>query len=290
LFDIPVDMLPEVYPSSHIYGTTDKDIVGFEIPICGVAGDQQASLFGQCCFDEGDLKVTYGTGCFLLMNTASKALDSSNGLITTLSCQTDKNPAYALEGSVFVGGALIQWLRDELKLIEHASDTEGIAKEVSDTNGVYFVPAFVGLGAPYWNFNAEGIITGITRGTTRAHIIRASLEGIAYQVYDVITAMQNDLKEELKMIRVDGGAVANHFLMQFQSDILSATILKPSNLEITALGAFFLGALALKLFDSLEDLKKINHIEKTYVSKISAEEKEKLISGWQKAIRKACSQ
>ena len=290
LFNIPIDTLPEVYPSSHIYGTTDKDIVGFEIPICGVAGDQQASLFGQCCFDEGDLKVTYGTGCFLLMNTASKALDSSNGLITTLSCQTDKNPAYALEGSVFVGGALIQWLRDELKLIEHASDTEDIAKEVPDSNGVYFVPAFVGLGAPYWNFNAEGMITGITRGTTRAHIIRASLEGIAYQVYDVITAMQNDLKEVLKMIRVDGGAVANNFLMQFQSDILSATILKPSNLEITALGAFFLGALALNLFDSLEDLKKINHIEKTYVSKISLEEKEKLILGWQKAIRKACSQ
>lgn len=290
LFDIPADMLPKVYPSSHIYGTTDKDIVGFEIPICGVAGDQQASLFGQCCFDEGDLKVTYGTGCFLLMNTAAKALDSNNGLITTLSCQTDQKPAYALEGSVFVGGALIQWLRDELKLIEHASDTESIAKEVTDTNGVYFVPAFVGLGAPYWNFNAEGMITGITRGTTRAHIIRASLEGIAYQVYDVISAMQNDLKEELKMIRVDGGAVANNFLMQFQSDILSATILKPSNLEITALGAFFLGALSLNLFNSLEDLKKINHIEKTYVSKISAEEKEKLISGWQKAVRKACSQ
>lgn len=288
LFQIPIEILPEVCPSSSIFGVTDKEIVGFEIPICGVAGDQQASLFGQCCFHEGDLKVTYGTGCFLLMNTGNHYLGSKNGLITSLTCQTSKQPSYALEGSVFVGGAVIQWLRDELKLIENAQETEEIAKSVPDTNGVYLVPAFVGLGAPYWNFMAEGLLTGITRGTNRAHIVRASLEAIAYQVYDVVSAMEKDLGYPIDQFHVDGGAVANSFLMQFQADVLNATIFRPENKEVTALGAFFLGALSMKVFKDLDEIKNINPISHTFYPLWSYEKRQEQLDGWQKAIRKAC--
>ncbi len=290
LFHIPLDILPEVYPSSHVYGYTDKDIMGFEIPFCAVAGDQQSALFGQCCFNTGDLKVTYGTGCFLLMNTGNQDIHSKNGLITTLNCQTENQPSYALEGSVFVGGALIQWLRDEMKLIDHASETEKIAYGEKSSNGVYIVPAFVGLGAPYWNFQAEGTITGITRGTTRAHIIRASLESIAFEVNDIIQAMLRDLSiDKIGDIKVDGGAVANNFLMAFQADILNAKILRPLNKEVTALGAFFLGGLAMKLYHSLAEIKAVNQLERSFEPTMLAEERFQKIAGWEKAIRKACT-
>ncbi len=288
LFHIPKEILPEVHPSSDIYGYTDKEILGFEIPICAVAGDQQSALFGQCCFNKSDLKVTYGTGCFLLMNTSNQALTSGNGLITTLNCQTQKDaPSYALEGSVFVGGAVVQWLRDELKIIQTAAETEEIARSVKDSNGVYVVPAFVGLGAPYWNFNAEGLVTGITRGTNKAHLVRASLESIAYEVSDVVHAMEEDLNYPLSQMKVDGGAVANDFLMEFQADILNAEILRPQNLEVTALGAFFLGALAMKIFNNLEEIKNINSIEKKFVPTCSENQRIQWLEGWRKAIRKA---
>lgn len=287
LFHIPMEILPEVCPSSYDYGTTDAEILGFEIPICGVAGDQQSALFGQCCFDKGDLKVTYGTGCFLLMNTKEEALASKNGLITSLGCQTNQTPSYVLEGSVFVGGAVIQWLRDELKIISSASESEVLARSVSDTNGVYLVPAFVGLGAPYWNFEAEGILTGITRGTNRAHITRAALEAIAYQVNDVVDAMQKDLGVDILTIEVDGGAVENDFLMEFQADISNAIIARPRNKEVTALGAFYLAALQLNIFEDLAEIKLKNPIEKSFIPRMTKKERQNKLKGWEKAIRKA---
>ncbi|MDE7384214.1 MAG: glycerol kinase GlpK [Anaeroplasmataceae bacterium] len=287
LFDIPLEILPEVCPSSYTYGTTDKEILGFEIPICGVAGDQQSALFGQCCFDKGDLKVTYGTGCFLLMNTGNEALVSKNGLITSLGCQTDQTPSYVLEGSVFVGGAVIQWLRDELKVITSALESEDLARSVEDTNGVFLVPAFVGLGAPYWNFEAEGLITGITRGTNKAHITRAALEAIAFEVNDVVEAMKKDLGVDILTIEVDGGAIGNNFLMEFQADITNAVIARPKNREVTALGAFYLAALHLNLFESLEEIKLKNPVEKNFIPNMSKEERKTKLEGWKKAIRKS---
>lgn len=287
LFHIPLDILPEVCPSSYTYGYTDKDILGFQIPICGVAGDQQSALFGQCCFNKGDLKVTYGTGCFLLMNTGNDALVSQNGLITSLGCQTEKEPSYVLEGSVFVSGAVIQWLRDELKIISNAKESEDLARSVPDTNGVYLVPAFVGLGAPYWNNEAEGLITGITRGANKAHITRAALEAIAYEVNDVIEAMQKDLGVKISTIEVDGGAIENNFLMEFQADITNAIIARPKNKEVTALGAFYLAALKLGLFESLEEIKLKNPVERTFIPQMSKENRQKKLEGWNKAIRKA---
>lgn len=287
LFHIPMEILPEVCPSSYDYGTTDAEILGFEIPICGVAGDQQSALFGQCCFDKGDLKVTYGTGCFLLMNTKEEPLASKNGLITSLGCQTNQTPSYVLEGSVFVGGAVIQWLRDELKIISSASESEILARSVPDTNGVYLVPAFVGLGAPYWNFEAEGILTGITRGTNRAHITRAALEAIAYEVNDVVDAMQKDLGVDILTIEVDGGAVENDFLMEFQADISNAIIARPRNKEVTALGAFYLAALQLNIFEDLAEIKLKNPIEKSFIPRMTKKERQNKLKGWEKAIRKA---
>ncbi|MDE6407503.1 MAG: glycerol kinase GlpK [Anaeroplasmataceae bacterium] len=287
LFGIPKNILPEVCPSSHIYGYTDQEILGFKIPICGVAGDQQSALFGQCCFEKGDLKVTYGTGCFLLMNTGSEAFVSKNGLITSLGCQTNQKPSYVLEGSVFVGGAVIQWLRDELKVISSATESEALARSVENTNGVYLVPAFVGLGAPYWNFEAEGLITGITRGTNKAHITRAALEAIAFEVNDVVEAMKKDIGVDILTIEVDGGAIGNNFLMEFQADISNAYIARPKNKEVTALGAFYLAALELQLFDSLEEIKLKNPIERTFIPNMSKEERETKLKGWNKAIRKA---
>ena len=252
LFKIPADILPEVCPSSYNYGTTSGDILGVKLPICGVAGDQQSALFGQSCFNKGDLKVTYGTGCFLLVNSKDEFINSNNGLITTLSCETKDKPMYALEGSVFVGGAVIQWLRDELKLINKASESEELARSVVDNNGVYVVPAFVGMGAPYWRNDAEGMITGITRGTNRCHIVRASLEAICYQVNDLILAMNKDLGYKINNVKVDGGAVVNNFLMEFQADISDALIIRPTNVEVTALGAYYLACLELNIFSSLE--------------------------------------
>ena len=287
LFHIPMEILPEVCPSSHLYGYTDKEMLGFEVPISSVAGDQQSSLFGQCCFEKGDLKVTYGTGCFLLLNTGSSALYSNNGLITTLNCQTTDIPSYALEGSVFVGGAVIQWLRDELKLLSKSSDSEELARSVDSTNGVYLVPAFVGLGAPYWDFEAEGLITGITRGTNRAHIIRAALESIAYQVNDVTLAMSKDMHQAIQFIKVDGGASENGFLMEFQADISNVSILCPFHKEVTALGAFYLAALQQKIYTSLEDIKQVNQIEKVFPSKMDEKKRNELLNGWNKAIKKS---
>lgn len=286
-FHIPVEILPEVCPSSHTYGYTDKEILGFEIPICGVAGDQQSALFGQCCFEKGDLKVTYGTGCFLLMNTGESALISQNGLVTSLGCQTNQKPSYVLEGSVFVGGAVIQWLRDELKVISKASESEALARSVPDTNGVYFVPAFVGLGAPYWNDEAEGLITGITRGTNTAHITRAALEAIAFEVNDVVEAMKKDLGVDILTIEVDGGAISNDFLMEFQANITNAVIARPKNKEVTALGTFYLVALELNLFESLEEIKLKNPIERTFIPKMEKEKRQEKLAGWYKAIRKS---
>ena len=286
LFKIPVDILPEVCPSSYNYGTTSGDILGVKIPICGVAGDQQSALFGQGCFNKGDLKVTYGTGCFLLVNSKEEATVSNNGLLTTLTCETNYKPMYALEGSVFVGGAVIQWLRDELKVIKSASETESLSRSVKDNNGVYVVPAFVGLGAPHWDFEAEGLITGITRGTNRAHIVRASLEGICYQVNDLILAMNKDLEYKINNVKVDGGAVVNNFLMEFQSDISDLTIIRPSNVEVTALGVYYLACLNLGIFNSLDEIASNVSVDKVFSSNMSEEDRIKNIDGWNKALRK----
>lgn len=286
LFKIPKNILPNVCPSSYNYGYTSEDILGVKIPICGVAGDQQSALFGQSCFEKGDLKVTYGTGCFLLVNSKEEAIHSNNGLITTLSCQTKDKPMYALEGSVFVGGAVVQWLRDELKLIDTAKETESLARSVKDTNGVYVVPAFVGMGAPYWRNDAEGLITGITRGTNRAHIVRAALEAICYQVNDLIVAMNKDLGYKINNVKVDGGAVVNNFLMEFQADISDAMIIRPKNVEVTALGAYYLACLELNIFKSLEEIASKAIVDRTFVSNFSQNYRDKCLEGWNKALRK----
>lgn len=287
--NIPYAMLPEVKPSSYIYGYTDHGLFGKEIPISGAAGDQQAALFGQCCFTKGEAKNTYGTGCFLLMNTGEEALISKHGLITTIAACSDNTPVYALEGSVFVAGAAVQWLRDELRLIRNAAESEKYAYEVEDTNGIYVIPAFTGLGAPYWDQYARGAIVGITRGCNREHIIRATLESIAYQTYDVIKAMENDLGSSLKSLRVDGGACANRFLMQFQADILDSKVLKPECIETTALGAAYLAGLAVGLWKDKEEIKKNWALSETYEPNMAIEKREKLLRGWHKAVGRSFS-
>lgn len=284
LFDIPKSMLPSVHPSSYLYGYVDESQYGFRIPITGVVGDQQSALFGQLCVDEGDIKNTYGTGCFMLLNTGDKAIKSNHGLVTTLGASLNDTPPYVLEGSVFVGGAVIQWLRDEMKLIEKASDTEKIARKVCDTNGVYVVPAFVGLGAPYWESNVRGLITGVTRGTKREHIVRACLEAIAYQVYDIYKAMEQDLGKEIKSLRVDGGASSNSFLMQFQADLLNAKVARPEVIEVTALGAAYLAGLKVEYWESIEDIKSNVAIGDIFKPSISSEKREELLKGWKEAI------
>lgn len=285
--NIPYVMLPEVKPSSFIYGTTDQTLFGGEIPIAGAAGDQQAALFGQCCFTKGEVKNTYGTGCFLLMHTGSDAVTSKHGLLTTIAACTDHRPVYALEGSVFVAGAAVQWLRDELQLIRTAAESEKCAMQVPDTNGVYVVPAFTGLGAPHWDPYARGAIVGITRGCNRDHMIRATLESIAYQTYDVLQAMENDVGSSLKSLKVDGGACANRFLMQFQADILQTTVHKPECIETTALGAAYLAGLAVGFWKDIEEIKKNWALAETYVPNMPAEYGEKLILGWQKAVTRS---
>lgn len=287
--NIPYAMLPEVKPSSYIYGYTDHGLFGKEIPISGAAGDQQAALFGQCCFTKGEAKNTYGTGCFLLMNTGEEALISKHGLITTIAACSDNTPVYALEGSVFVAGAAVQWLRDELRLIRNAAESEKYAYEVEDTNGIYVIPAFTGLGAPYWDQYARGAVVGITRGCNREHIIRATLESIAYQTYDVIKAMENDLGSSLKSLRVDGGACANRFLMQFQADILDSKVLKPECIETTALGAAYLAGLAVGLWKDKEEIKKNWALSETYEPNMAIEKREKLLRGWHKAVGRSFS-
>lgn len=286
LFDIPRCMLPEVKPSGYCYGETDKSFFGSPIPVCGVAGDQQAALFGQACFKAGDVKNTYGTGCFLLMNTGRRAVKSRNGLVTTLAAGLTDKPDYVLEGSVFVGGAVVQWLRDEMKAIATAEDSERLARSVADSGGVYVVPAFTGLGAPYWDAEARGTITGITRGTTTAHIVRAALEAIAYEVCDLVTAMEKDSGMKLTRLAVDGGACANDFLMQFQSDILSCEAVRPKVAETTALGAAYLAGLCKGVWNGTEEIKQNAAADKIFTPNMPELTRFKLLEGWKNAVLK----
>jgi glycerol kinase len=286
--DIPSSMLPEVKPSSEIYGYTDeKTFGGAQIPIAGIAGDQQAALFGQACYKPGMAKNTYGTGCFMLMNTGEEIIHSKNGLLTTIAWGVDGKVEYALEGSIFMGGASVQWLRDEMRLINDAADSEYFANKVKDSNGVYVVPAFVGLGAPYWDMYARGTIVGLTRGTNKNHIIRATLESIAYQTKDVLEAMQEDSGIDLKVLKVDGGAVANNFLMQFQSDILGVPVKRPEVTETTALGAAYLAGLAVGFWDSKEEIGNKWSVNRRFENEMEEEQKEKLYAGWKKAVNRS---
>lgn len=286
--DIPISMLPQARPSSEVYGVTDeKTFGGAEIPISGIAGDQQAALFGQACYGEGMAKNTYGTGCFMLMNTGEVAVPSKNGLLTTIAWGIDGKVNYALEGSIFIAGALIQWLRDELRLISDSSDSEYFASKVEDTNGVYIVPAFVGLGAPYWDMYARGTIVGLTRGANRNHIIRAALEAIAYQTKDVLQAMEEDSGIDLKELKVDGGAVANNFLMQFQSDILGVPVHRPKVIETTALGASYLAGLAVDFWKDTEEISTKWNVDRVFNPKMNEEDREKIYRGWKKAVNRS---
>ena len=284
ILDIPESILPEVKKSSEIYG--EINILGENIAVSGIAGDQQAALFGQRCFSKGDTKNTYGTGCFLLMNTGKKAVDSKHGLITTIAATDEDKPDYALEGSVFVGGAVIQWLRDELKLITTAVESEECAKAVENSGGVYIVPAFAGLGAPYWDMYARGTITGLTRGSNKNHIVRAALESIAYQSEDLINAMRLDSGLELAFIRADGGAANNSFLMQFQADISATKIIKPQCAEATALGAAYLAGLAVGFWKDKSEILKIPSNQTEYIPSIANSRRKELLMGWEKAIGK----
>lgn len=283
-FNIPKQMLPEVKPSSCVYGTTDPSLFGGEIKIAGAAGDQQAALFGQTCFNQGEAKNTYGTGAFLLMNTGEKPIFSKNGLVTTIAWGLDNKINYALEGSIFVAGSAIQWLRDQVRLIYAAPESEYIAESVPDTNDCYVVPAFTGLGAPYWDQYARGAIVGITRGTTRSHIVRATLESLAYLSYDVLHAMEEDSNITLKSLKVDGGASANNFLMQFQSNVNGVPVHRPSCLETTAMGAAYLAGLAVGYWNSKEEVIKNWQLSKVFEPQIAEEERIKKIKRWKKAV------
>lgn len=283
--NIPESMLPEPKPSSCVYGYSDASFFGKEIPIAGAAGDQQAALFGQTCFNPGEAKNTYGTGCFMLMNTGETPVYSQNGLVTTIAWGLDGKVNYALEGSIFVAGASIQWLRDELRIIESAADSEYMAKKVKDTNGCYVVPAFTGLGAPYWDQYARGTIVGLSRGVNKYHIIRATLESIGYQVNDVLHAMKADSGIDLAALKVDGGASANDFLMQFQSDIINAPVKRPSCVETTAMGAAYLAGLAVGYWNSKEDVIKNWAIDKVFSPIMGEDERERKIKGWNKAVK-----
>ena len=285
-FGIPASMLPEVKQSSEVYGMTRKSLLGEPVPIAGVAGDQQAALFGQCCFKAGQSKNTYGTGCFLLMNTGEQAVDSKHGLLTTIAIGRDGKVQYALEGSVFVAGAAIKWLRDELKLIDNAAETETLAQSVPDSNGVYVVPAFTGLGAPYWNAYARGAVFGLSRGANRAHFVRATLESLAYQSLDVIRAMEEDAEITVTSLRVDGGASANDFLLQFQSDILNGEIIRPKVAETTALGAAYLAGLAVGYYQNVEEIQSNWQRDKEFTPQFGEEKRERLYAGWKDCVRR----
>ena len=289
LMGIPASMLPKPVPSSGIYGYTDAAFFGAPIPISGAAGDQQSALFGQTCFEPGDSKCTYGTGAFLLMNTGKTPIFSENGLLTTVAWGVDGSVNYALEGSIFVAGAAVQWLRDELRLIESASDSEYLAKKVPDTNGCYVVPAFTGLGAPHWDAYARGSILGLTRGVSKYHIIRATLDSIAYQVNDVLAAMEADSGIRLSELKVDGGAAANNYLMQAQSDISAAPVLRPRCVETTAMGAAYLAGLAVGYWKDTDDIRHNWSIDRTFAPEITPEDRSKRISGWQKAVSRSLS-
>ena len=287
LFGIPEQMLPKVQPSSCIYGESDVELFGGKIPVAGAAGDQQSALFGQCCFEAGDVKNTYGIGCFLLMHTGAEPVFSKNGLITTLAASAPGKIRYALEGSVFTAGAAVQWLRDELGLISDAAESEAAAVSVKDTGGVYVVPAFTGMGAPYWNQYARGTITGITRGFTRNQLIRATLESIAYQTCDICRAMESDAGVKLTRLRVDGGASANNFLMQFQSDLLGAEVLRPACIETTALGAAYLAGLAVGYWKDTADIRQNRQTGRIFLPEMSEDSRAELKKGWQRALKTA---
>ena len=285
LLDVPASILPEVKPSSHLYGTTDFELYGGEIPIAGAAGDQQCALFGQCCFEPGQMKNTYGTGCFLLMNTGTEVVESKNDLVTTIAVGYEDHVEYALEGSIFVAGAAIQWLRDELHVLTSASESQQYAESVSDTADGYVVPAFTGLGAPYWNQRARGAVVGITRGFGRAHLVRATLESLAYQTYDIARAMERDSGIRIAELKVDGGACANNFLMQFQSDLVGCDVYRPRCIETTALGAAYLAGLAVGYWKSKKDIINNWAIDKIFTSSMEEDRRIRLLNGWHKAVK-----
>lgn len=284
-FGIPASILPEVKPSSCVYGHTDASVLGGEIPIAGAAGDQQAALFGQCCFEQGEVKNTYGTGCFLLMNTGTDAIESKSGLLTTIAASTSEKVEYALEGSVFVAGAGVQWLRDSMRMLKSASQSQEYCEAVEDTAGVYVVPAFAGMGAPYWNQYARGTVVGLTRGCSKEHFIRAVLESIAYQTADVLRAMEHDSGIHLKSLKVDGGASANDFLMQFQADIVDTDVRRPKCIETTALGAAYLAGLAVGYWCDRDEIQENWQIGAVFCSKMDAGKREKLLKGWRRAVK-----
>lgn len=284
---IPQQILPEVKPSSHVYGYTDSKLFGREVPIAGAGGDQQCALFGQTCFERGEVKNTYGTGGFMLMNTGTAPVNSHNGLVTTIAWGVDDKVEYALEGSIFVAGAAVQWLRDELGLIRNAAESEVLAKSVTDANGCYVVPAFVGLGAPYWDQYARGAIVGLTRGVNRNHIVRATLESIAYQVNDVLMAMQEDSGMPITSLRVDGGACDNDFLMQFQADILNTSVVRPYCIETTAMGAAYLAGLAVGYWRSKEEILANHVIAAEFKPQMGQAKRESLLQGWHNAVKAA---
>lgn len=288
MLEIPKSLLPEVYSSSEVYGETDNPIFSMPIPICGIAGDQQAALFGQACFDKGMVKATYGTGCFLLMNTGTTPIFSKNQLLTTVAYQIDNQTYYALEGSVFIGGAVVQWLRDGLEMIRKSSEIEKLAKRAKDNGGIYFVPSFTGLGAPHWNPSARGMILGITRGSTTAHIARAALEGIAFQVTDVLTAMEKDAGLKITELHVDGGVVKSDLLMQFQADLMNIPVLRPKNTELTALGVGFLAGLSVGFWKNQDEIKKYWEKDKEFTAQMPSNISKKLRQNWDKAIQ--CAQ
>lgn len=285
LFNIPESVLPEVKPSSHVYGVTGNIIPDSRIPVAGIAGDQQAALFGQLCTEPGMVKNTYGTGCFMLMNTGEKAMPSSNQLLTTVAWQIDGKTEYALEGSVFMAGAVVQWLRDELHIIRHSSEIESLAAKVNDNGGVYIVPAFAGLGAPYWNPHARGAIFGMTRGTNTSHIARAALESIAYQTYDVLTAMEADANIRIAELRVDGGATVNNVLMQFQSDMLQCSVVRPQITETTALGAAYLAGLAVGYWKNEGEIRDQWQSDRVFTPAMELQTRDEKIKGWNRAVR-----
>lgn len=288
ILGVPASMLPDVRPSSEVYAhTVDYHFFGKEIPIAGVAGDQQAALFGQACFNEGMAKNTYGTGCFMLMNTGEKAVQSDHGLLTTIAWGIDGKVEYALEGSIFVAGSAIQWLRDGLRMLKDAKDSEDYATKVASTDGVYVVPAFVGLGTPYWDSDVRGAVFGLTRGTSKEHFVRATLESLAYQTKDVLSAMEADSGIELKQLRVDGGAVKNNFLMEFQSDLLNVPVERPIVNETTALGAAYLAGLAVGFWESQEEISKQWAVDREFKPQITEENRDALYSGWKKAVKAA---
>ena len=284
MLEIPECMLPEVKPSSCVYGKTEFELYGGEIPIAGAAGDQQCALFGQCCFNPGDLKNTYGTGCFLLMNTGDKPVESKNGLVSTIAVSYEDKVIYALEGSIFVAGAAVQWLRDELGVVSNAAESQEYAQRVEDTAGGYVVPAFTGLGAPYWNQRARGVVVGLTRGFGRAHLVRATLESLAYQTYDIARAMERDSGIKIGELKVDGGASANDFLMQFQSDIIGCDVYRPKCIETTALGAAYMAGLAVGYWESLDDIRNNWAIDRIFAPAMEEPKRIERLKGWHRAV------